>query len=208
MAAIAMKDFQHQAQALVSIGRQSYERGWVPATSGNFSVRLGRDELAITVSGRHKGRLTPDDIMRVDSNGIPLDNKRPSAETLLHVALYRRFPEVQAVLHTHSVNATVISRLVRGELVLEGMEVLKAFRDVATHLASVVVPVFPNDQDMARLSAAVEAWLDGHGPTPGYLIAGHGLYTWGTSLDEAMRHLEAFEFLFQCELEMRRITGS
>jgi methylthioribulose-1-phosphate dehydratase len=162
--------------------------------------------VAITVSGRHKGRLTLDDIMRVDSAGRPLDNKSPSAETLLHVSLYRRFPDVHAVLHTHSINATVLSRLVSGELILEELEVLKAFRGVTTHQTAIAVPVFPNDQDIERLSIAVETWFDKHGPIPGYLIAGHGLYTWGSSLNEAMRHLEAFEFLFQCELEMRRIN--
>jgi methylthioribulose-1-phosphate dehydratase len=208
MSAIPLKNYEDEAQALVSVGHEAFARGWVPATSGNFSVRLGADELAITVSGRHKGRLTAADIMRVDGNGKPLDNKRPSAETFLHVGLYRRFPEVQAVLHTHSVNATVLSRLVDGELVLEEFEVLKAFRGVDTHKASVVVPVFGNDQDIQALASRVDDYLGSHGPIPGYLIAGHGLYTWGSSLNEAMRHLEAFEFLFQCELEMRRAGRS
>lgn len=206
MPALPLKNFEDEAQALVGVGLEAFARGWVPATSGNFSVRLGPDEVAITVSGRHKGRLTPADIMRVDTGGKPLDKKRPSAETLLHVGLYRRFPEVHAVLHTHSVNATVLSRLVAGELLLEELEVLKAFRGIDTHHASVVVPVFANDQDIQRLASSVDDYLDTHGPIPGYLIAGHGLYTWGASLNEAMRHLEAFEFLFQCELEMRRIS--
>ncbi|KAF0192757.1 MAG: methylthioribulose-1-phosphate dehydratase [Gammaproteobacteria bacterium] len=206
MSAIPLKNFEDEAQALVSVGLEAFARGWVPATSGNFSVRLGPNEVAITVSGRHKGRLTTADIMRVDGSGRALDKKRPSAETLLHVSLYRRFPEVQAVLHTHSVNATVLSRLVDGELVLEQLEVLKAFRGIDTHQASVVVPVFANDQDIQRLASTVDQYLEAHGPIPGYLIAGHGLYTWGASLNEAMRHLEAFEFLLQCELEMRRAS--
>ncbi len=206
MSAIPLKNFEDEAQALVSVGLEAFARGWVPATSGNFSVRLGPNEVAITVSGRHKGRLTIADIMRVDGSGRALDKKRPSAETLLHVSLYRRFPEIQAVLHTHSVNATVLSRLVDGKLVLEQLEVLKAFRGIDTHQASVVVPIFANDQDIQRLASTVEQYLEAHGPIPGYLIAGHGLYTWGASLNEAMRHLEAFEFLLQCELEMRRAS--
>lgn len=205
MSAVPMKNFEDEAEALVSVGREAFARGWVPATSGNFSVRLGPDEIAITVSGRHKGRLTPADIMRVDAAGAALDRKRPSAETLLHVALYRRYPDVQAVLHTHSVNATVLSRLTHDELRIEELEVLKAFRGIDTHQAAVVVPVFPNDQDIARLALRVDGYLDRHDAIPGYLIAGHGLYTWGTSLNEAMRHLEAFEFLFECELELRRL---
>lgn len=191
---------------LIRVGRVAAERGWVPATSGNFSVRLDDGAAAITVSGAHKGELTAERIMRVDLQGRPLEDKRPSAETLLHVQLYRRDAAVQAVFHTHSVASTVLSRLSADELVLTELEVMKAFAGIDTHETTLRIPVFPNDQDMTRLAARVAGWLDGHTAVPGYLIAGHGLYTWGCSAAEAMRHLEAFEFLFQCELETRRVT--
>ncbi len=202
-----MYSFEDAAAALIAVGEQAYANGWVPATSGNFSTRLGDEGAAITVSGSHKGHLTPVDIMRVDGAGRPLEDKRPSAETQLHMMLYRRYPSVNAVLHTHSVTATVLSRLVAGALVLEELEVLKAFAGVDTHQTRVRIPVFANDQDIQRLARQVEAYFDANGAVPGYLIAGHGLYTWGSSINEAMRHLEAFEFLFRCELEMRRMGG-
>ncbi len=200
--------FQQAATELVEIGHLAYQRGWLPATSGNLSCRLGDGTVAITVSGRHKGRLSPDDIMRVDMKGQAIDAKRPSAETLLHTQLYGRFPEVGSVLHTHSVNATVLSRAVGGALRFDDMELLKAFPGIDTHEVEVSLPVFANDQDMRRLSAQVASWLDGEVTLPGYLIAGHGLYSWGSGIEEATRHLEAFEFLFECELAMRRIGAS
>ncbi|HHH36213.1 MAG TPA: methylthioribulose 1-phosphate dehydratase [Gammaproteobacteria bacterium] len=193
------------AAALIAVGREAFANGWVPATSGNFSMRVGEDVIAVTVSGSHKGRLAREDIMAVHLSGRPLEDKRPSAETALHLQLYRCDPDVHAVLHTHSVNATVLSRLVGSVLVLEELEVLKAFAGVDTHQCRLDIPVFENDQDVERLSRQVEEYLMIHAPVPGYLIAGHGLYTWGRSLAEALRHLEAFEFLFQCELEMRRM---
>jgi methylthioribulose-1-phosphate dehydratase len=200
-----MKGFNEAAEALVSAGRTIAQQGWVPATSGNFSVRLPGDEIAITVSGAHKGYLTAEDVMRVDLDGRPLEDKRPSAETLLHVQLYRHDPAIGAVLHTHSINATVVSRLAGSALLMEDLEILKAFAGVDTHETRLQVPVFDNDQDMQRLARHVEAWLGERAPAPGYLIAGHGLYTWGATLSEALRHLEAFEYLFQYELETRRI---
>ncbi|MCC6207641.1 MAG: methylthioribulose 1-phosphate dehydratase [Gammaproteobacteria bacterium] len=199
--------FEVAAAELVRVGRMAAERGWVPATSGNFSLRLGGDEAAITVSGAHKGDLSVDRIMRVDLQGRPLEDKRPSAETQLHVQLYRRDPAVRAVFHTHSVGGTVLSRLAGDELVLAGFEVMKAFAAIDTHETTLRVPVFANDQDMTRLATRVAAFLDSGNPVPGYLIAGHGLYTWGASVAEALRHLEAFEFLFQCDLEMRRLIA-
>jgi methylthioribulose-1-phosphate dehydratase len=201
-------DFRGHARELVDAGRFLFERGMVPATSGNLSARLADGSLAITVSGRHKGRLTEADIMRVDAEGHSLDERRPSAEALLHVQIYRRFNEAGAVLHPHSVNATLLSLLVHGQLVLQGYELLKAFSGVDTHDRSLIVPIFPNDQDMVRLAAAVDGWMDEHDQVHGYLIAGHGFYTWGRGVDEALRHVEAFEFLFECEMRMRELRHS
>ena len=199
--------FPQAAAALVEIGREAHGRGWLPATSGNLSCRIDAETLAITVSGRHKGRLSIADIMRVDLDGRPLDPQRPSAETLLHTQLYRRFSGVGAVLHTHSVNATVLSRLAGESLPLNDLELLKAFRGIETHELTLRLPVFANDQDMVRLAGRVASCLQTEPSLPGYLIAGHGLYSWGASMDEAARHLEAFEFLFECELATKRVSA-
>lgn len=187
--------------------RELAQRGWTPATSSNFSSRLDDRHAAITVSGRDKGRLTEADIMVVDfdGNAVGSDN-RPSAETLLHTQLYRRFPTVGCVLHTHSHNQTVASRLYAGEghVHLEGYELLKAFDGNTTHETALDLPVFANTQEMPTLAAQVDALLD-RGPLWGYLIDGHGLYAWGRDMADARRHLEAFEFLLGCELDLRRL---
>ena len=193
--------FQQSAQALIDAGHWLYERNMVPATSGNFSARLDGKQIAITVSGRHKGRLTLDDIMLIDFDGKALDNNRPSAETALHTQIYRRFAHAQCVLHPHSVNATLLSQLHVDRLVLQDYELLKAFDGIDSHQSTVEVPIFDNDQDISRLASRIEQWFDTVSQQPhGYLIRGHGFYTWGRSVDDAMRHVEAFEFLFECEL--------
>ena len=198
-----MNEFQACTQALIEAGQQLYARGMVPATSGNLSARLNNNHMAITVSGRHKGKLTAQDIMEVDANGVSLDERRPSAETLLHVYIYRRFSEARVVLHPHSVNATVLSCLCEGDLVLQDYEILKAFPGISTHECSVSMPIFDNDQDIARLAKNVDTRLALLPEVPGYLIRGHGFYTWGENMEDALRHVEAFEFLFECELRMR-----
>jgi methylthioribulose-1-phosphate dehydratase len=199
-------DFAKQAEALIHVGCFLHNQGWVPATSGNFSARLDAQTLAITVSGRHKGELTLDDIMLADMQGRSLEaGKRPSAETLLHTQLYLRFPDAGAVLHTHSMNATLISRLCKGEVLLEDYELLKAFEGIDTHESTLVVPVFENDQDIARLAQRADAYLDTHPRVHGYLIQGHGLYTWAKDVKSALYYLEAFEYLFACELKLREI---
>jgi len=184
-------------------------RGWTPATSSNFSHRLDARHAAITVSGKDKGRLTEADIMVVDLNGQPVGTTlKPSAETLLHTQLYARFPEINCVLHTHSRVQTVASRLyaAEGRIHLQGYELLKALHGNTTHETALDLPVFPNTQNMPELAAQVDTALD-HGPMWGYLIDGHGLYAWGRDLNEARRHLEAFEFLLECELELRKLRA-
>jgi methylthioribulose-1-phosphate dehydratase len=199
--------FFTQTRHLIAAGRFIDQKGWVPATSGNFSARLPDGRIAITVSGIHKGHLEADDIMLIDAQGHALDGKKPSAETLLHTSLYRRFPDAQAVLHPHSVNATLISKLFADEIVLEDYELLKAFSGIDTHESRIVIPIFPNDQNIPRLAEKVEQYLDQHGAIQAYLIAGHGLYTWGASVKEALRHLEALEFLFDCELRLHGVKN-
>jgi methylthioribulose-1-phosphate dehydratase len=197
------------AREIIEAGQFLYARGWSPATSSNYSVRLSASEALLTVSGKHKGQLGIEDVLATDLAGNSLESgKKPSAETLLHTQLYRCRPEVGAVLHTHSVNATVLSRLTAADhLVFEDYELQKAFSGVSTHESQVQVPIFDNDQDIARLAGKVQPWLDQHPDCAGYLIRGHGLYTWGAKMTDALRQIEAFEFLFECELKMLSVLN-
>ncbi|MFZ5747460.1 MAG: methylthioribulose 1-phosphate dehydratase [Pseudomonadota bacterium] len=194
--------FDAAKRGLVEVGRRLDARGWAPATSGNYSARLDDGSFAVTVSGRHKGRLTEDDIMRVDAHGASLDGQRPSAETALHLSLYRRFPDVGAVLHGHSPQAVGMSRAYPQavEWVFAGHEMLKAFPGITTHDTCVTLPIVENSQDMAEIEAAIRPALLASGAAPAYLIRSHGLYAWGRDLDEAERVLEATEWLIAAEL--------
>jgi methylthioribulose-1-phosphate dehydratase len=195
------------AAEIITVTRELAARGWTPATSSNFSVRLDERHAAVTVSGRDKGRLGEDDVMVVDFAGRAVGtDKRPSAETVLHTQLYERLPEVGCVLHTHSLSQTLASRLYAGagHIRFEDYELIKAFPGQETHEAAMDLCVLPNNQHIPTLAAQVDVLLD-KGPMWGYLIDGHGLYAWGRDVFEARRHLEAFEFLISCELEMRKL---
>ncbi len=198
---------RHIAEQMIVSTRELAQLGWTPATSSNFSMRVDERHLAITVSGRDKGRLTAADIMVVDLEGRPVGSSlRPSAETPLHTQLYRRFPEVGCVLHTHSRTQTVASRIFAsdGQVRLRGYELLKAFYGQSTHDTMLDVPILPNSQDIPMLAQKVEALLDSE-PLWGYLIESHGMYAWGRDMADARRHLEAYEFLLSCELDLRTL---
>jgi methylthioribulose-1-phosphate dehydratase len=193
------------AADLAAIGRFVAARGWVPATSGNFSCRIDGDYAAVTRSGIDKGNIRPQDVV-----AVPLLGELPpgvSAETPLHVARYRRAADVGAILHVHTVPATVLSRAdaAQGCVELDGFEMHKSLRGQTTHEGTLRLPIFANDQDTARLAERIESALRADPPVPGYLLCGHGLYAWGATMVDARRHLEGLEFLLQCSLEERRL---
>jgi len=117
----------------------------------------------------------------------------------LHTSLYQYSQEINVIVHSHSKYATILSRSAKNaQIKLLGYEFLKAFSDIKTHETSIEIPVFQNSQNMEALSLEI---LDSYKNKAfkGYLLAQHGLYTWGTNLAEAKRHLEALEFLLECE---------
>ena len=184
---------------IIQAGHRFDARGWVLGTSGNFSAVVARDplRLAITRSGTHKGELTPDDVLELDEAGVILTGTgRPSAETGLHYAIVSA-RGAGAVLHTHSIWSTFLSDRCAAGLEITGYEMLKGLAGVTTHEHREWIPVVDNDQDIDRLSIEVRATLDAHPACHAFLLRRHGLYTWGATLRDAVRHVEILEFLLE-----------
>ncbi|MBI1260776.1 MAG: methylthioribulose 1-phosphate dehydratase [Rhizobiales bacterium] len=192
--------FEEAADGVVMMARHAGARGWVPATSGNFSVRMNADEAAVTATGANKAELTRDEVIAAAIRGPA--HPRASAEAPLHLVRYAHAPSVNAISHIHSLPATVLSRRHEkaGFLRLEGWELLKAFAGITTHETALDIPIVANDQDTDRLAGLVEERLKDNAPVHGYLIAGHGLYVWGATPKETLRHMDAFDFLLSAQL--------
>ena len=201
-------DFQQARDTIIGLGKDINARGWCPATSTNFSVLLRDGHVAITASGRHKGHLRPGDVLTIDRRGNPVHGRiYPSAETPLHLAIYEHVPDAGVVLHTHSAVVTVLTMELKHhqEISFRGFEIQKAFAGVDSHEETVRFPLFDNSQDMEDLAGRLGRLLQRNDPPgPGLFIRGHGLYTWGRDSAEAMRHLEALEFLSESRLLQER----
>jgi methylthioribulose-1-phosphate dehydratase len=191
-------------EEIAAFGRFAALRGWVPATSGNFSRRIDAGHVALTRSGIDKGAIRADDVAVLTIGEPPPAGV--SAEAPLHLARYRTDPAIGAIFHVHTVASTVLSRLDAdgGVVCTDGFEMHKAL-GASTHESLIEIPVFRNDQDTAALAAAVEARLGPGAAVPGFLLAGHGLYAWGATAADARRHVEGLEFLLACHLEERRL---
>src|SRR5262245_7097282 len=183
-------NFAQAAERLGEIGRDFHRRGWVLGTSGNFSAVIERNPLviAITESSVDKSRMSASQILRIGDDARPLDANagKPSAETLLHLAVVRS-ANAGAVLHTHSVWSTVLSDYHAGAsgFFIEDYEMLKGLAGVRTHEHREWVPILENSQDLALLSKQAAALMSEQPDAHGFLIRRHGLYTWGKNMDEA-----------------------
>ena len=196
---------EHHVDALRECGRLFHSRGWSVGTSSNYSVVLNNEpvELIVTASGMDKGRLRRNDFVHVGADGRPTSENQPrsSAETMLHVVL-AEIPGTGCILHTHSIWGTLLSDYFYGDrgFEIQGYEMLKGLEGVSTHQHRQWVPVFDNTQDIPKLAGQVrEALQEDTNPLRhGFLIRNHGLYTWGHDVFSARRHVEIFEFLFEC----------
>ncbi len=198
-------DIAELTRQMIAAGQLFHARGWVPATGGNFSARLDAERVLITASGNHKGELREADFLVAGLDGKPHEaGRKASYETLLHMQIYLRVPEAGAVLHVHTTANTVLSRRFE-QISLSNYELLKVLPGAPDPQSEVIIPVFANDQDIARLSATVDAHMVKLPATPAYLIAGHGLYAWGRDVAEARHRVEAIEFMLECHLRERSL---
>ena len=210
------------------MARRCSVRGWTPATAGNFSLREVLDEggriesdrgrIWISTSGLDKGAMTPDDLLEITlaetESGfhVVAGRGQPSAETSLHAVIYRDRPEANAIAHVHSVWNTLLPERCMGQesthgaVALAGYELLKALDGVTTHNHREWVPILANSQDYLALARNLNETLGRFPAAHGVLLQGHGLYTWGKSIAEVWRHLEAYEFLFEAEAR-RQMAG-
>jgi methylthioribulose-1-phosphate dehydratase len=190
------------AAQLADAGREFYRRGWVLGTSGNFSTLLARKplRLCITASGNEKGSLEETNFLEIDEDAEIFQGfGKPSAETLIHLTIYRHLPKARSILHTHSVWGTILSDVFyeQGSIEIEGYEMLKGLSGVTTHEHTEKVPIVENSQDYVALSHVIENVIRENKGLHGIYLRRHGLYTWGETVAEARRHIEIFEFLFE-----------
>lgn len=213
-------DHADSRRALTAAARDFHSRGWMAGTAGNLSARPAGDReeapsLWITASGRAKGQLGERDLLRVSvADGAVLEAPdpalRPSAETAIHRAIYRLFPETGAVFHTHMMEACLAAGLAHEgaeTLRLPALEMIKGFGRWEPE-PRVNLPLFDNLADIGALAELIEArFARGAPDIPALLIHAHGVTVWGDSLERAYHHMELMEFILRYMVMHRQIRG-
>ena len=188
------------AEQVAETTRRLYELGWMRGTSGNVSMVESDDPrvFAVSASGIAKHAMTSAHAVRTDDRGaaLPGQELRPSAEARVHAAVIQA-TGARGVVHVHALSSVLAAARWPGGVPLQDSEQLKGIGREA-HGDRVVVPVVPNSQDMELLSADILAHLDPE--VPGVIVAEHGLYAWGNSLEDAVHRTESLDWLFDLAL--------
>lgn len=184
--------------SIIKAGRKLAERFFVAANDGNISARLGGSEILITPTGVNKGDLTPEMLLKVDGEGKVLSGTlKPTSEMKMHLAVYRRRPEVRAIVHAHPPAATGFAacriRLDR-EVVLP--EVIFGLGRIG--FAEYATPT------TAEVPQAVEKEIGG---CEALLLANHGALTVGEEVEQAYYRMETLEMYARIRLVTHLLGG-
>ena len=182
----ALLDEKQQKIDLVNLARSLFERGYSVGGAGNISVRLGNNRFLVTPTGSSLGRLKSDDLSVLDLDGNLLEGKKPSKESVFHLAMYQRNPECNAIVHLHSTYLTALSCLEN----LNPENAIRAFTPYYVMRVGKlpVIPYYrPGSPEIARELS--ERALDGKA----FLLANHGVVVCGSDLFDAVDNCEELE---------------
>ena len=213
---------QNEIFKLLDVVSIMASRGEAVATGGNYSLKLNDQFILISRSGVDKAKLKNSDLLIIDekekifenadfslktNNDLLKQSVKTSAETPLHLEIFKQ-TDAKCVLHSHGPFSLIFAQMflldgnIYGVGEIKDLEMMKAFKGILTHENKVMVPIFENSQDMNFLSNQfIQTYKDFNNSAdqmaPGFILKGHGLYVWGESVEEAKRHLDAFNYLFE-----------
>ena len=209
---ISTQDYE-EMKKLASLVRLMNTLGHNPATSGNYSLRskTNPDIAFVSESGINKSQFTEDNFLPIfyDSRKMHSDyinsGRKSSDETDIHLSLYQ-VTNANCVLHSHMLDSLLFANLFAGlpHATIEGLELLKGFKGIKSHDIKIHIPCFENTQDIATLAEQIKPAILSQQNCYGLLIRHHGLYVWGSSTEEAQRHLEVFEYIFKYYINSQR----
>lgn len=169
-----------EREALLDATQVLLQQGLVSGSSGNVSLRLpdvsGEERYLITPAGIPYTRLDREGLVLVDGNLEPVDSDTvPSTESLLHLAIYKARADINSVVHTHSLYASVAA--VTGNPIPPVVDEMVVYIGGAIEVAEYE---FPGSEELA------EAGLEALGDRRAVLLRNHGMCAAGATLEEAM----------------------
>lgn len=211
-----MADASDIPRLISELCRQFYELGWVSGTGGGISIR-DHEGIHMAPSGVQKERIDPADVYLLDAESLDTCRVlRAPANPALKISecqplFYNAYREraAGAVIHSHSIWAVLAARLAspRGEpgtFACEGLEMQKGLRGKGC-FDRVQVPIIANTPREAELTDSMAQAMRAHPDVDAVLVAGHGVYVWGSTWVSAKTQAECYDYLFRAAVEAHRL---
>lgn len=195
-----MKSELEIKEEMCEIGRRVYNRGMVAANDGNFSVKLNDNEFLCTPTGVSKGFMTPEFICKVNAKGEVLEANegfRPSSEVKMHMRIYAKRPDVNAVVHAHPMYAT--SFAIAGKPLMDPI-----MPEAVISLGGVPLAKYGTPGTM-EVPDSIEGLLDDYDAV---LLENHGALTYSDSLMNAYYKMESVEFYARLMYQAQMLGGA
>ena len=187
-------NLQQAVRDIIAVGRRMYDKGFIIASDGNLSVRMGNDRLLVTCSGVCKGELTPLDLVECDIAGQVIKGGQPSSEIAMHIMVYQRRPDVQAVVHAHPSSVVAVS--------LAGLSLMEPYLpEIVMTLGEIPTASFAAPSTDEGAQAVRDLILD----HDAIILDRHGSLTVGKTLWDAYWKLEQLDFAARVVIEAKRI---
>lgn len=185
-----LKTEEEHRRDLCTVGQWIHRREYVAATDGNLSVRLDSQRILATPTGMSKGMMEPDDLVTVDNQGNKLQGRRNvSSEIAMHMLIYKRRPDVNAVVHAHPVVATGYAAA--------GLPLNQALiSEVVLALGCIPLATYgtPGTPELSKALSPLVSQYDA------VLMANHGVVTYGDDLLRAYMRMETVEHFARISL--------
>ncbi|HKW87646.1 MAG TPA: class II aldolase/adducin family protein [Candidatus Acidoferrales bacterium] len=186
----ALKSEEEHRRDICTVGYWFHQRGFVAATDGNISLRLGAQRILTSPTNISKGMMSPDDLVVTDIAGNKLSGRRnASSELAMHLLIYRRRPDVNAVCHAHPPTATGYASA--------GLPLNKALLSEAVMGLGCVPLAEYGTPGTSELTDSLEPLVQSY---DAILMANHGAVAYGADLLTAFYRMETVEHFARVSL--------
>lgn len=202
-------DFSDKKSVICYLLRHFYNLGWCTGSGGGISIRESEDSIWIAPSGVHKEFVVEDDLFLMDLEGKVLNNPKNerlkcSECTPLFLQAFN-LRNAGAVLHSHSLNAVMVTKLFGTEFQVKDIEMIKGIPGLK-NTEFCVVPIIENTEFEPELTNSLRNAIIAYPNSQAVLVRNHGIYVWGPTWEKAKIYVECYDYLFKAVVEMHKLN--
>jgi methylthioribulose-1-phosphate dehydratase len=197
---------QKYRELVCELCKHCYDLGWASGTGGGMSLKE-EGRIYMAPSGVQKERLRPEDIFILDEKGGVLEAPGQGATLSQCAPLFMRAYTLRgagAVLHSHSLNAMLVTQLFDKKFRIQGMEMQKGLQGYGA-FDTLEVPIIENTAQERDLADSLAKAIADNPKAQGVLVRNHGIYVWGKDWKQAKTQAECYDYLFEAACRMKQL---